>query len=262
MQVHISDSLSTAQKAHKVKGDVFIECMERPYTCWHPPFCAPAEDAEEDGFKLRWVGCGAVFPFGKRQVHNQKECPFRLELCKLGCGQKVLGYELEEHYKGKPLKFCRDTKEWLESGCPEREVPCMYVMAKERENPLEEGEEDPDDAAAARGEVEQDSAGAEEAVVQRKLAHAREEGVGENAAATPGQDPNTAPANTKSAGEAGAIIRAGSAASQTLSRVPSQFSRAMSTTSSYQVQQPSILWWWRSTQSVEAVEQLVVRRPV
>ena len=98
--------------------------------------------------------------------------------------------------------------------------------------------------------------------LKRKLAHAREEGVGENAAATPGQDPNTAPANTKSAGEAGAIIRAGSAASQTLSRVPSQFSRAMSTTSSYQVQQPSILWWWRSTQSVEAVEQLVVRRPV
>ena len=120
----------------------------------------------------------------------------------------------------------------------------MYVMAKERENPLEEGEEDPDDAAAARGEVEQDSsAGGEEAVVQRKLAHAREQGVGENAAATPGQDPSTAPADTKSAGEAGAIIRAGSAASQALSRVPSQFSRAMSTTSSYQVQQPSIVWW-------------------
>ena len=89
MQVHISESLSTAQKMAKVKGDPFIECLERPYTCWHPPLVAPAEDDEPDGFKLRWSGCGAVFPFGKRAVHDSKECPFRQQLCKLGCGQKV-----------------------------------------------------------------------------------------------------------------------------------------------------------------------------
>ena len=178
LQIHISDSLSTAQKAAKVKGDVFIECMERPYTCWHPPLLAPAEDVEEDGFKIRWVGCGAVFPFGKRQAHNAKDCPFRLEQCKLGCGQMVVGYKLEEHYNGKAVKFCKDTTEWLESGCPEREVPCKYVIARERETPLEEGEEDPDDAPAS-AEMETDSAGAEGGadeggVVQRKLV--REDG--------------------------------------------------------------------------------------
>ena len=160
MQVHLSDLLSTAQKAHKVKGDVFIECMERPYTCWHPPLCAPAEDAEEDGFKLRWVGCGAVFAFGKRQAHNAKDCPMRLEACKLGCGQQVVGYRLEEHYNGKAYKFCKDTKDWLESGCPNREVPCIYLIGKERPTPLEEGEEDPDDLADF-SEVEKAAAGSE-----------------------------------------------------------------------------------------------------
>ena len=39
-----------------------------------------------------------------------------------------LGYKLEEHYQGKPVKFCKDTRAWLESGCPEREVPCVYII--------------------------------------------------------------------------------------------------------------------------------------
>jgi len=41
---------------------------------------------------------------------------------------QVLGYKLEEHYQGKPVKFCKDTRAWLESGCPEREVPCVYII--------------------------------------------------------------------------------------------------------------------------------------
>ena len=41
---------------------------------------------------------------------------------------QVLGYKLEEHYRGKTVKFCTDTLAWLESGCPEREVPCVYII--------------------------------------------------------------------------------------------------------------------------------------
>jgi hypothetical protein len=145
MQVHISETLSTAQKMAKVKGDPFIECLERPYTCWHPPLVAPAEDNDPEGFKLRWTGCGAVFPFGKRAVHDSKECPFRQQVCKLGCKQNVLGYKLEEHYHGKLFRFCKDTASWLNSACPEREVPCVYIISKERATPLQDGEQDPDD---------------------------------------------------------------------------------------------------------------------
>ena len=145
LAVHISDTLSTAQKMARVKGDPFIECLERPYTCWHPPLVKPAEDESEDGFKIRWSGCGAVFPFGRRQQHDSRTCPFRMQLCKLGCGRKVIGYEVEQHYGGKPIKFCRDTNEWLDSMCPEREVPCIYIISQPRETALEPGQEDPDE---------------------------------------------------------------------------------------------------------------------
>jgi hypothetical protein len=52
----------------------------------------------------------------------------------------IVGWQLEEHYQGKPLKYCRDTLEWLHSGCPRRKVPCVYVIAKQRKKPLDEGE--------------------------------------------------------------------------------------------------------------------------
>ena len=68
-----------------------------------------------------------------------------MQLCKLGCGRKVIGYEVEQHYGGKPIKFCRDTNEWLDSMCPEREVPCIYIISQPRETALEPGQEDPDE---------------------------------------------------------------------------------------------------------------------
>ena len=68
-----------------------------------------------------------------------------MQLCKLGCGRKVIGYEVEQHYGGKPIKFCRDTNEWLDSMCPQREVPCIYIISQPRETALEPGQEDPDE---------------------------------------------------------------------------------------------------------------------
>ena len=140
LHVHLSETLSTEQKMAKVKGDPFIECLERPYTCWHPPLVAPNEEVGQGGFRIRWTGCGQMFRFSRRQEHDSKECPFRLELCKLGCGMHIVGWQLEEHYQGKPLKYCRDTLEWVHSGCPRRKVPCVYVIAKQRKKPLDEGE--------------------------------------------------------------------------------------------------------------------------
>ena len=35
--------LSDWQKEHQVKGDPYIECLERPVPCWHPPLVAVSQ---------------------------------------------------------------------------------------------------------------------------------------------------------------------------------------------------------------------------
>ena len=52
--------------------------------------------------------------------------------CPNGCGDKVLGYRLKEHLHGKDPLECVSTAAWVESGCPLREVTCMYVLGQKK----------------------------------------------------------------------------------------------------------------------------------
>jgi hypothetical protein len=150
LTVHLDDTLTTKQKEHAVKGDPYIECLERPTVCWHPPLVAVGsgpEDSEE--YRTRWVGCGEVLRFGDRDAHEARECPFRQEECKLGCGEVLLGFRVAEHYAGRRTDRCLDSAMWVGSGCPERDMECHYPLSKRREAKL--AERPGDGAAPAAG---------------------------------------------------------------------------------------------------------------
>jgi len=66
----------------------------------------------------------------------------RLHVCTL-CGQRIIGFRVEEHNKGRPATLCVDTKTWVESGCAERILDCQFVLsapkkAKEKKDKKEE----------------------------------------------------------------------------------------------------------------------------
>lgn len=134
LAIHTDNFLTYEEKQKLVPGDPSIECLERPWLCWHPPLLAPAQDLTDGfGYRIRWPGCGKEIRFGDRTRHESKECHFRMVHCPNGCGQEVVGYRLQEHLEGKNPLDCISTTAWVKSGCLLRDVYCKYVLGQKRE---------------------------------------------------------------------------------------------------------------------------------
>lgn len=81
---------------------------------------------------MRWPGCGKSIRFGDREKHEDHKCHFRVTQCPNGCGDSILGYRLKEHLEGKNPVECEGTGAWVVSGCPLRDVSCVYVLGQKK----------------------------------------------------------------------------------------------------------------------------------
>jgi hypothetical protein len=139
LEIHLHENMTAAQKKLLVGDDLQIDCLERPFVCWHPPLI-PSPDTfsafgPTESTIVDWVGCGACMRVGDRSKHVSDICPFRMTTCD-ECAEKIIGSRIEEHIHGRAPSECRDTAFWLESGCMFRSVPCLYIVS----TPLEGGD--------------------------------------------------------------------------------------------------------------------------